>query len=421
MDDRLISEDELDTLLAERDPIDLSRLTATSLDSSLALLREDILQPVPGLQASGQPGPAGAGSLPARAVRLRGLRARRRRLSAGVILGSGLAAAGSLAGVSVLGSSSQPVGWMPSVAVAPAQAAELNRLASAATLRAGPGPGQWLFERTDVSEGTGTAAGTIEVNVRDHRAVESWTSANDVQRTRSVYRSFTFDTAKDRANYYGKDHSQFAGSLHGGPGSGTHVTDEADPSLGSSPFAPQNMPSSSLGILRRFKVLFNRDPTDYWKEPRAQQKLQFAANFFGELMTILGDSVSSRQRAAALKDFAYVKGVQMLGTARDAIGRHGIGIRYVWHGGAGQVYTIIIDPKTGDLLQTTMSELRATFPGAQGPVFPVADGQQRTVYLQRAIVNSMTALPGGGSQPYRGIPPTIGSGTGLSRTAKGSK
>lgn len=418
MDDRLISENELHTLLAERDPIDLTRLSAASCESSLAWLREEIVDGAARPRELNQGAPGSVSSLMRNARRRRLLP--RRRLP-GLLMASGLAAAGSLVGVSVLGSSSQRIDWWPSVAVAPAQAAEFHRLASAAALRAGPGPGQWLFERTEVSEGTGTASGKTQVNVRDHRIVESWTSANDIQRTRSIYQSFTFDTPKDRANYYGPDHSQFVHNLDGAPGSGTRITDEADPSLGPSPLAPQNMPSSARGILRRFKVLFNRDPTDYWKEPRAQQELQFAANFFGELTTILGGSVSSRQRAAALEDFAYVKGVQMLGETRDAIGRRGIELRYVWHGGDGQVNTIIINPKTGDLLQATISQLRAALPGAQGPVFPIADGQQRTVYLQRAIVHSMTALPGGGSQPYYGRPPTIGKSAGHAGATKGSK
>jgi hypothetical protein len=412
MDDRVISEEELDALLAQRDPIDVERLAARSLASKLTVLREEILQKAFGLEGANLLLPSA--TVPVRLFPKAGATPgllRRRRLAARFTVGAAFAAAVSLVGINVLGSSTPTLSWLPSVAVAPAQAAELNSLASAAALVAGPGKTQWLYQRYEVSEGTGEAVGKTEVNVQDHRTVQRWTSSRDVQRTRSVYKSFTFDSPRDRANFYGADHAQFVGDLPGAPGSGIHVTDEADPSLGPSPLAAQNMPRTKLGILHRFQVLFKRDPTGYTKEPQAQQQLQFAANFFGELALILADSTSGRQRAAALRDFAYIKGVQMRGAARDALGRPGIEIRYVWHRGAGQVNTLIIDPKTGDLLQETSSELHASRPGAQGPGFPIADGQQRTTYLQRAIVNSMTALPGGGHQPYHGIAPRIAKGS----------
>jgi hypothetical protein len=407
-----ISEEELDTLLAERDPIDAMRVAALPLGPRLTAVLDEILRSPADLDSATREDPRASRDRRARRGGGRLGWTRRGRFAAGSAVAA-IAAAGSLVGSGVLGSGTSTVAWLPSFDAAPAQAAELNRLAAAALSRGGPGKGQWLFMRYDVSEGTGTAVGNRQVNVRDHRIVQEWISANDVQRTRSIYRSFSFDTRKDRENFYGPDHKQFVGTggLPGAPGSGSHVTDEADPSLGASPLAAQNMPQTRLGLLHRFHVLFDRDPTGYTKLPAAQQEVQFSNNFFGELATILADSTSGRQRAAALSDFGYVKGVQMLGTAHDSRGRSGIEIRYVWHGGGGQVNTLIIDPKTGDLLEQTMSELRASFPGEQGPIFPIADGEQRTTYLQRAIVGSMSALPGGRSQPYHGPPPRIAKGS----------
>jgi hypothetical protein len=413
MDDRLISEDELDALLAERDPIDTTCLSALP-PATLTALREEILRNAAGrrrdalvrtrtFRGARRPRAGGSTRTPSR----------RTRLVLGFTASAAAVAAASLIGVNVFGSGASTAVWLPAVAVAPAQAAELNKIAVAAAQQAGPRRGQWLFQRYEVSEGGGTSVGKTEVNFRDTHTVQEWTNANDIQRTRSVFTSFRFDTPQDRANFYGPDHPQLARSLPGAPGTSSHVTDGADPSVGASPLAAQNMPETELGILHRFEVLFDRDPTGYAKEPLSERNVQFAANLFGELAVILADSTSERQRAAAVKTFAYVKGLQMLGARNDADGRAGIAIRFVWHGGAGQINTLIIDPRTGDLLQETSGDIRASPPAAnnqQAAVIPVADGQQRTTYLQRAIVNSMSALPGGGSQPYHGAPPRIAKG-----------
>jgi hypothetical protein len=412
MDDRLISEDELDALLAQRDPIDTTRVSSLPLTVTLVALREEVMRD----DAAGHRSERLARTRTSRRGRRfwvgdsTRIAPRRTRLVLGFTASAAAVAAASLIGVNVFGSGASRVTWLPAVAVAPAQADELNKIAVAAAQHAGPGKGQWLFQRYEVSEGSGTAVDKTEVNFRDTHTVQEWTNANDIQRTRSVFTSFRFDTPQDRANFYGRDHAQFARSLPAAPGTSSRVTDEADPSLSGSPLAAQNMPETELGILHRFEVLFDKDPTGYAKEPLPERNAQFANNLFGELAVIVANSTSERQRAGALKAFAYVKGVQMIGAHKDAYGRTGIEIRYVWDGGTGQINTLIIDPKTGDLLQQTNAEIRASAPAAnnpQAPVFPVADGQQRTTYLQRAIVNSMSDLPDGGSQLYHGAPPRI--------------
>ena len=74
-------------------------------------------------------------------------------------------------------------------------------------------------------------------------------------------------------------------------------------------------------------------------------------------------------------------------------------MQYVWTHNSGMRTTLIIDPKTGNLLQQVTTPLRA-LAGT-----PPADFYQRTVYLQRAIVASIASLPGGGTQPYDGASP----------------
>ena len=413
MDDRLISEEELDALLTERDPIDTARLSAPP--ATLTALREEILQNAPGhrREALLRTRKSG-GARRFQAISSSRTVSRRTRLVLGLAASAATVAAVSLIGVDVSGPGASTAVWLPAVAVAPAQAVELNRIAVAAAQQAATRRGQWLFQRYEVSEGGGTAVGETEVNFRDTHTVQVWTNASGIQRTRSVFTSFRFDTPQDRANFYGPDHAQLVRSLPGAPGTSSHVTDGADPSLGASPLAAQNMPETELGILHRFEVLFDRDPTGYVREPLPERRVQFANDLFGELAVIVANSTSERQRAAALKTFAYVKGVQMLGARKDADGRAGIAIRYVWQSGSGQINTLIIDPKTGDLFQQEIAGIRASPPAVnnpQAPTFPVADGEQRTTYLQRAIVNSMSALPGGGSQPYHGAPPRIAKGS----------
>jgi hypothetical protein len=156
---------------------------------------------------------------------------------------------------------------------------------------------------------------------------------------------------------------------------------------------PERSPSS----IARVKKAYAKEEAFLPKQGRAQFATQFEAGLFHAIVDILQTSTSERQRAAALEDIAYVPGVQMLGGRKDALGRTGLAISYR-DLGTGEIHTIIVDRQTGDLLQATTSDPRA------GDSIAVADGATRYVYLQRAIVKSMTALPGGGSLPYHGAP-----------------
>jgi hypothetical protein len=299
----------------------------------------------------------------------------------------------SLIGLNGGGNSGTPGGLM---AVTPAQAAELNRIAAAAAQQSGPGKGQWLYQRYLVSEGGGAGWENVNVNFHDTRVAQQWTNTAGGTRIRSVYTSFTFDSPQDRANYYGRYHSDLATTLRDGPAAPHHITDDTDPP-GPSPLATQNLSDTAVGIINSFKKAYAKEEAFLPKQGRAQFATQFDAGLFHAIVDILQTSTSERQRAAALKDIAYVPRVQMLGDRKDALGRTGLAIRYL-DLGTGEIHTIIVDRKTGDLLQATTSDPRA------GDSIAVADGATRYVYLQRAIVKSMTALPGGGSLPYHGAP-----------------
>ena len=176
MDDRLISEDELDALLAQRDPIDTTCVSSLPLTVTLVALREEVLRD------------DAAGDRSERLVRPRRSRfcvggstrtaSRRTRLFLGFTASAAAVAAASLIGVNVFGSGASTATWLPAVAVAPAQADELNKIAVAAAQHAGPGKGQWLFQRYEVSEGSGTAVigeSRFQVSPHDIFVAPSWT------------------------------------------------------------------------------------------------------------------------------------------------------------------------------------------------------------------------------------------------------
>lgn len=388
MPDRLISDDDLGRLLGAADPIDRSGLASSEVDLLLAELRSATIPD----RASAR----GTHRMPSSIRRV----GRWRLATAGLVAGV-VAVAVTLIGFG--GSGGDAGGPALSLAVTPAQAAQLNQIAAVAAQQSGPHKGQWLYQRYEIFEGSGLGWGTEWVNYRDTREVQQWTSSNDVERSRSHYTGFHFDTPRDRATYL-KYRSRFESNLtFDGPLHSGHVTDDADPSTGPSPLAPQNMPDTRRGLLTRFRQLFAADASHY--PDRKQFDKQFAVSLFDELGTILERSTSPRQRSAAFRAMAFVAGVQVLGTRKDVLGRTGLAMRFVWHEGAGDQETIIIDRRHGTVLQDTFESLTTV-----SHITP-AEGLNRTVFFNRAIVKSMSALPGGGSIPYHGPPPTIAKGS----------
>jgi hypothetical protein len=360
-----ISDHELDTLLAARDPLHNVALDGPRLDAALTVL--------------------GAEIRPA-AVQTRVWSRRRGRrlvlaMSAGLVVCAVVLASALLSG----GGSSDGVG-LP-LAVSPAQAAELNGIAErAAKIQvAGPGPGQWLYERFVTSSGGGEQSGDIVVNTHITFVTQQWMGPAGQQRNRTVVKSFGFDTPRDRA-VYDANRSRL-GSIEAATG---QVSDQASPPVGRTPLAPQNMPDTTSGIVAGFHKLDKR-PGD---GPR------FGADLFGEIVRILTSSTSQTQRAAALAAIKYVHGVQLLGASDDALGRRGTAIQ---ESDNSQVTKIIVNDETGNLLQMSLRYTKRS--SAKGTNFaPTKDSALQVTYLTRRLVDSMTALPGGGREPYHGPP-----------------
>ncbi len=360
-----ISDGELDALMAARDPLHHVALDGPALDAVLTALGGEIRPAAGHTRVSG--------------------RRRGRRLVLAMGAGLVVCAVVLVSGLSSGGGSSGGVG-LP-LAVSPAQAAELNGIAEqAARIQvAGPGPGQWLYERYQTSSGGGEQSGGIVINTHSTVVTQQWMGPAGQQRNRTVVKGFGFDTSHDRAVY--EANRSRLGSIEATPG---QVYDQASPPIGKTPGAPQNMPDTTSGIVARFHKLDKR-PGD---GPR------FGADLFGEIVRILTSSTSQTQRAAALAAIKYVHGVQLPGARDDALGRRGTAIQESLN---GQVTTIIVNDRTGNLLQMSVRDTnRSATKGVN--LIPTKDSTFQRTYLTRALVDSMTALPGGGTQPYHGPP-----------------
>ncbi len=308
--------------------------------------------------------------------------------------------------------------------VTPAQASELDHVAAAMAQAAGPRKGQWLYQRYETIADEGLRWQGAFIAYRLTTDTQHWIG-DRIQRWRGETTRFGFDSPRYRATYL-KYRSHFLPELNdeGGLPPG-RVTDRAmfRPSTPTSPlYTPQEFPDTKLGILDRFKRLVTADEArlpknwqtqvtvttknvktrgvrEYVPNLRAQIKANLSSGLFGVLVIILEQSTSERQRGAAFQALAYVKDVQMLGDRKDIRGRTGLAIRL---DEGDSVETLIVNRDDGDLLEDTQEN----FPPTGNRVTVV-----RTVYLDRAIVGSMTAVPDGRSVPYRGPEPKAPTGT----------
>jgi hypothetical protein len=386
MSDRFISDAQLDAALATADPLIPGSLDAPGVAQAMRRLVRTFPT-------------AGAASRPFVAWRSR----RVRRFWRPMALGFAVVVAAAvvpLLGLSGPGGHVGGSNWP--ITVTPAQASELDGVAAAASQVAGPRQGQWLYQRYETIAEEGLPWQGAFIAYRITSETQHWTG-DRVQRWRTETIHFAFDTPRDRATYL-RYESHFLPEINdeGGVQSG-RVTDTAEfrPSTPTSPlYTPQEFPDTKLGILNRFKRLVAADearlpPSKF----RAQFKAQLSSGLFGVLVTILQQSTSERQRAAALQALAYVRGAQMFGNRTDVRGRAGLAIRLA---GGDSVETLIVNRKNGNLLQDTQE----SFPPTGNHVAVV-----RTVYVDRAVVRSMTAAPDGGTVAYHGPEPKVPTGT----------
>jgi hypothetical protein len=385
MDEHLISDEELDALLTERDPLDTTHLNARQLESVLARLAHDI-------SATSH-----LGSTPLRISRSR---VRRRLVS---IAAAGVAVAGAaLAGVSLLGGGSTQ-SLLPTVQLPAAQAAQLNRIAQATAAGSSAGHGKWLYVKLTTTEHQGLQVRKSPVVLSSvTETVQNWSaSAAGPTRERITFSNFAFASAHARAVYESL-RTTFARALAPLPlapghtavadatssrGESVSPTDIGDGSDAKVPLSSlPTDPEALVKFLGREKLKGYQPPLNQLNAAQRRQIEPFVVEnqALGEwdgLSQILIASTSAQQRAEAYRALTLVRFVHVVGERRDSRGRLGIAVSFHEPGAGSPIETLIIDPQTGDLLQDN---------NGSGSV---------TVWLARAVVDSDTDLPGGGKQP----------------------
>jgi hypothetical protein len=394
----MLSEAELDQLLRRTSrtrPVDRAALDDAGVQAALASLRHDIE----------------SGSVHERPSKL-GMRPVFRRRWVRLGAAAAAVAVASLVGVETLTGGS---GRGLPLAVPPAAAAQLNRVARAAAAQPTPAAGQREYLEVKV-EGTGTMqagnptdqgtnpAGYPTVAYTDTQTVQNWIAPyDDITRQRTTGDSFSFLTPQDETTYLAHKAAFDAAPDQLGHMMVTGVTeDKTSPDSGGSqpvwetspPSDPQTLINELLG---QFVSAHKRSlPAGLTRRQGARAAASLAAQrpsiLWVDLSDLLLNSMSAQLRSTAYAALTYVPDTKVVGNETDQLGRSGIAISWTGHG-PGDDETLIVSPSTGDLLEEDDTFTKAADGLRAGTV------ARREIFLQRAIVDSDMALPGGGSQP----------------------
>ena len=316
-----------------------------------------------------------------------------------------MAAAGvaSLIGVESFGGGGGPGLSLP-LAVSPAAAAQLNRAAHAAAGQPTPGDGQWQYQEVRLEGlqhitlpgGPTLAYTTVDTN-------QDWYSpSTNASRELQTQEGISFPTAQDKATYLANQ-SAFDAAI-----------DARDPQYpptkaglqmdqiykGGSPAVYETSPPSDPQTL--LAELWHRDLASLGIKSADDVKAYAVGHKNDDMWMALGDLLNSpiaRLRATAYAALSYVPGSKIDGNATDSLGRSGIAVTWM-PPFPGNGFTYIISPTTGNLLEQDLIQGH-TYGGDQAGSAVI-----RWVYLQNGVVDSDTALPGGGNQPIGTTTPT---------------
>jgi hypothetical protein len=368
VDAELISEDELDYRLHKADPVNRAVIGNENFQAAVANMQRNI--------ESGAHGEA-LSKLAERPVY------RRRWVTLGAATAA--VAVASLVGVETLTGGSGGAG-LP-LAVPPAAAAQLNKVAHATAAQATPSPGQWEYlEFKTEHTGTATVAGST-LQYTQTETEQTWKASDDsTARGRMTGDGFSFASQQGQATYLANEAAFDSQVGHGPTGL---LEDKMFPNNENSEPAWETQPPTDPQTLLADLWAYGESAASHLPSPNLSG--QRPAFLWNTLSSILLNSASTQLRATAYSALSYVPATKVLGTQTDTLGRSGVAI--VFTGSPGVQETLIVAPSTGDPLdwQRTLTE------AADGlPAGTVADGW---VFLQRAIVGSSTALPGGGTQP----------------------
>jgi hypothetical protein len=243
-----------------------------------------------------------------------------------------------------------------SLAVSPAAAAQLNRVAYVAAAQPGLSAGQWQYvERTSQEhDADGNSPGAVRV--------QDWFAANGVERERvSLAGAVTAD------------------HVYTNPSQGYAPTPGVN--LAKPPSDVQTLLSDIAGSTSPHAGASPADdPGWYWID----------------LGNVLLRSTSPQLRSLAFTALKYLPGVTVLANQTDQLGRAGTAFSLARAGGTS---TIVVFPSTGEMLE---SYDRNTFVTDGIPAGAVSS---RVTYTRQTVVSSDTALPGGGTQPLTASEP----------------
>jgi hypothetical protein len=295
------------------------------------------------------------------AVRREAPRRARRRVSWRELVGAGMAAvvvgvgslfvAGGLKGVAG--------GSGLSLAVSPAAAAQLSRVAYVAAAQPGLSAGQWQYvERTSQEHAAnGNSFGAVRV--------QDWFAVNGVERERV----------------------SLAGAV-----SADHVF--TNPSQGYAPTPGVNLATPPSDV----KTLLSDIATS--TSPHAGvSPADDSGWYWDDLANVLLRSTSPQLRSLAFTALKYLPGVTVSANQTDQLGRAGTAFSLTDAGGTN-TNTIIVSPSTGEMLESYDSNAFETNGIPAGAVV------NRITYTRQTVVSSDTALPGGGTQPLTASEPT---------------
>jgi hypothetical protein len=370
-----MTESELDRELESWNPVDRAALDDESVLAALARMQ----------QAFESDAERWASSLPRRRDRLHG---RRRWTAIGAATMAVVVA--SLVGVEVLPGGGAGAG-LP-LAVSAAAAAELDKVARAAGAQAAPGVGQWEYTEVKIENNLDSPIGTTSIKWSYAYTVQEWDgpAPGDDRRQRMTADGVTFATPQDAASYAAnksafdsKYLSSFTYPTGDPTGTGVvsdhlvpHAWEAQQPASVWQTSSPPTDPQTLLADLTHIRGTLSSESLE---------------NMWGGLVNILRSSTNPQLRAAAYRALEYVPDTTVLGTETDQIGRTGVAFEF--SGYPGDTDTIIASPTTGDLLENIVTLASASRDIRAGTVV------QTEIDLQRGVVSSGTALPGGGGQP----------------------
>lgn len=383
MDTEMLSESELDDRLDKSNPVHRAALENDAVRVALASVRRSV---------------ESRASLEPLSRSVRRSRYRRGWVLAGVA--TALVAVVTLVGVQALTGGNRNSG-LP-LAVPSAAAAQLKQVARAAAGQSTPAAGEWEYLAVKMEATQTISAAGARITYTDSETTQSWTAADGVERQRISGRRFSFLTPQDKAAYLAHKAAFDAYLLGFGPASTGDIQDQMFPSPHKRTPAWETSPPSDPHAL--LNELWSEELTAYPEEatrPRVNG-LPVTLNAlrsdvsWGDLSQVLLSSTSAKLRSRAYAALAYVSGTKVLGHQTDQLGRPGIAISRASDDKRRNNQTLIVSPSTGDLLE---QDGTVTSPRVVHGV-PAAALTSQEIFLQRSIVNSDTALPGGGSQPF---------------------